>query len=201
MKKYLRSVASLILLTVILITGCVKQDIMVTVKGVVMDAENQAGIPGATVTAGTYSTITDDTGEYNLFMPYGMALFLVTAPDFHSQDQQIIIGSEKVCYLSFGLVDNFYADGFSTGVIQGTVAGKINIDPIERAQLLFSSNSQTYEVVSMHLGAYSIELPVDPSSSEMTYLLRVTADGYQDYSGTITIGKGKYNTQNILMKP
>jgi hypothetical protein len=201
MNKYKKLAATLTVLTIISLFGCAEQNVMVTVKGMVMDAENQVSIPGVNVTAGTYSTITDDTGEYNLIMPSGMALFLVTALNYHPQDQQIIIKPEKVCYLSFGLVDNFYADGFSTGVIQGTVAGLINVDPIEGAQLLFTGIGQTYEVDSMHLGAYSIELPVDPSSSEMTYSLYVTANGYHDYSGSVTVGKGRYNTQNILMKP
>ena len=88
-----------------------------------------------------------------------------------------------------------------TGVIQGTVASIRKVNPIEGAQLLFTGNGQTYKVASMHLGAYSIELPLIPSSSEMTYSLRVTANGYQDYSGSVTVGRGRYNTQNILMKP
>ena len=67
--------------------------------------------------------------------------------------------------------------------------------------MVFTGTGQTYQVTSIRLGAYSIELPADSSSHEMTYSVRATAKGYQDYSGSVTVSTGSYDTQNILMKP
>ena len=200
MKKSVRSAALFIVLVLLAGLGC-SSDVMVTVRGMVEDSVNQVGIPGATVAAGTYSAVTDAVGEYNLVMPYGRAAFKVNAPGYKAQSQQIIIGPEKTCFLSFGLVDYFYKAGHQTGVIQGTVADLKNIDPIEGARLVFTGDGQTYQVASIHLGAYSIELPADSSSHVMTYSVHVTAEGYRDYSGSVTVGTGRYNTRNIVMKP
>lgn len=177
------------------------QEAEVTVRGMVTDSGDQAGISGANVTAGTYSTITNAAGEYSLTMPYGRAMFRVTAPGYKTQNQEIMIGPEKTCLLSFGMVDYFYVAGNMTGVIEGTVADLKDVAPIEGADLEFAANGQTYYVKSVRLGAYSIELPADSSSHEIAYSIRVTAEGYQDYSGSVTVWTGAYVIQNVLMTP
>jgi hypothetical protein len=200
MKKSMYLTAMLIVLIPVAGLGC-SSEAIVTVRGMVQDSANQVGIPGATVAAGAYSAMTNAVGEYNLTMPYGRANFVVTAPGYKDQSQQTMIRQERTCFVSFGLVDYFYTAGHSTGLVQGTVANLKSVDPIEEAHLVFTGDGQTYQAVSTHLGAYSIELPSDSPSNAMTYSVHVTAKGYRDYSSSVTVSTGRYNTQNILMRP
>jgi hypothetical protein len=195
MKKSVISAVVFIILITTTGLGCDVQN--TTVQGMVVDATNQVGISGATVAAGIYSSITDASGEYSFTMPTDSGIFIVTAPGYKNQSQQMMGIEEGRSILNFGLVDRFH----TTGVIQGTVANSKTIDPIEGAYLVFTSNDKTYKVESIHLGAYAIELPVDFSSGVMTYSVNVTAKNYQNYSGSVTVSNGRYDTKNILMKP
>jgi hypothetical protein len=204
MKKSLHLTAMLLVLILVTGLGCSMtstSDVMAQVEGMIVDAERYVGISGANVTAGIYSTTTDALGEYSLTMPSGDVIFLVTALGYKNQSKYIVIKPGKNI-LNFGLVEHFYMNGSTTTVVQGTVVNEKTIEPIEGASLVFTAMGKSYKVVSVHLGAYSIELPTDFSAEVKTsYSVLVTAKGYQDYSGSVTVWSQGYYTNNILMKP
>jgi hypothetical protein len=165
-----------------------------SVQGQVTDSVTHAVLSAAAVTCEGLQTLTNANGIYSLTLKGGNRTVTVSKTGYQTQSQAVTIEVDQIKTLSFLLVQEFA----QAGVVQGVVANAANGNPIVGALLVFTPENKS--VNSGVSGTYSIELPSN-SFPGITYSVTVSAAGYYNAVGSVTVRTGTYNILNIPMTP
>jgi len=156
-----------------------------TVNGTVTNSLTGEPVAGATVTANGYSAITDSSGAYVIpDVPIGTYTVTASAEKYVNQSKTATVTADTTTTLDFALVP-------LNGTLSGVVTDSSTGNPISGATV-------TANGVSVSTGAdgsYSIEL------APGTYMVTVSAAGYESSSETVTVLAGEITTLNFELTP
>jgi gliding motility-associated-like protein len=143
--------------------------------------ENGDPIAGATVTINGETYTTDENGQVTVTLPDGTYNYTVVAEGYHNNGGTIIVDGEDV--------DETVTMTTETHTITITVVDE-NGDPIEGA--IVTNDGEEY--VTDENGQVTVVLP------DGEYDYTVNADGFEDFTGTITVD-GEDMDETITMTP
>jgi hypothetical protein len=143
----------------------------VTITGNVTDANTSTPIPGATVTIDGYSTVTNQSGGYNITdLPLGLYTLSVNAVGYETKNATLNASSPGVYTMDFQIRKTI-----SVSTITGIVMEEGTKNPISGA--LVTANG--YSTTTDSEGRYT--LIVQPEN----YTVTASASGYKESSQTV----------------
>jgi hypothetical protein len=155
-----------------------------TLTGTVTDAVAGTPVSGATVSAGTASASTNANGVFTITgLAPGTYTATASATGYAAQSASVTITAASTTTQNFALSPN-------PGTISGTVTDAATGAPIAGATVSYSGGS----AITDGNGNYNFA-----AVSEGTYTLTASATGYQNQSGTVTLGPRGAATQNFAL--
>jgi len=148
------------------------------VCGNVMDSGTYQPIPGAIINTAAGSTLTNDNGNYCLFLPEGNYTVFATDPsgahDFHSKNINIINGEITTCDFSLSC-------GINTGTVCGVVTSKTKLPIINALIEAVNKTGNLRTESTNNSGRYCITL------APGNYTLTVSMENYDSLAVNISM--------------
>lgn len=159
-------------------------------SGNIVDPSDGSLIPGATVTVGTATTISDTNGHYNFTVPAGWQALTVSKTGYMTNSNKVNI-VYKVATQDFYLVKTYSGSGHS---IYGLVADYYTGAPVSSALITLKQGSTTHTLFSYTGSGYYV---YDAGDMTGNWTVTVTKSGYYTYTGTVTISGDTYKQINL----
>lgn len=149
-----------------------------------------AGVSGATVSvSGGPSATTNSTGNYTLTVNVGSYTVTASAVGYTSQSKSATITKNQTTTLDFSMA----TAPVTTGTITGTVTNASNSSAVSGAAVSLSNGASTTTASN---GTYTLS-----NVAAGTYTMTVTANGFQQWSGSVTVTAGQTTTRNVALTP
>lgn len=159
-------------------------------SGNIVNPSDGSLIPGATITVGTATTISDLNGHYNFTVPAGWQALTVSKIGYMTNSNKVNI-VYKVATQDFYLVKTYSGNGHS---IYGLVADYYTGAPVSSALITLKQGSTTHTLFSYTGSGY---YAYDAEDMTGNWTVTVTKSGYYTYTGTVTISGDTYKQINL----
>ena len=159
-----------------------------TIYGQVLDSQTRTPIVGASVSAGSVSTSTDNNGNYSLSLNPGTYTVVASAPIYNSASQTVTVKAAQRLLLNFKLVSIT-----AYGSVSGTVTNALTGDPVVGATVALSDGMMRITDAN---GSFSYAIVLNGS-----YTLTVSAVGYTTQSQPVTVKPGHNTNVQVSLTP
>lgn len=160
-----------------------------TIHGRVRDSDTEAVIEGALVTVGSWTTLTDSSGDYSLTIDKGTWDIEISKTNYITKTVDDFTFSGT----SYSYDPYLQPDPTASTTLHGTIANVVG-GAISGAQITVSDGTSTKTAVSSSSGSWTISNMVEGE----TYTVKATATYYENHYGSLTFSSSS-NTYAIVM--
>lgn len=160
-----------------------------TIHGRVRDSDTEAVIEGALVTVGSWTTLTDSSGDYSLTIDKGTWDIEISKTNYITKTVDDFTFSGA----SYTYDPYLQPDPTASTTLHGTIANVVG-GAISGAQITVSDGTSTKTAVSSSSGSWTISNMVEGE----TYTVKATATYYENHYGSLTFSSSS-NTYAIVM--